>query len=311
MQLEQAQPTINLDPNLTPTESNLQPAEVPHWQQTWLNTQTPPFPFPPQIPQSNPTPRVSYLQPPPMRATNFTVALNSYTQNTLPNIVPVTRKRTGSPVYSRKAKLPRNSPRKRIDIYTCNFPIIGVPEKPNCNLYQNEFNTLSSIRTQILSRMCSRDQCRLIIFIGDFLLNFYASPEQVIREIIDLIQYVESRGHLITFAYLAYVPSYSRDPKAIKDHFTPRPDYTNYITIINNRLQRIAQQNPVRACFYNKHVGYNSRKDAYMPTDWERHSSTAESHLSYAQCLELTSAALIYRSHQFYLHVDLFINAVK
>merc|ERR1712082_519170 len=141
--------------------------------------------------------------------------------------------------------------------------------------------TLSSIRTQILSRMCSRDQCRLI-------------------------QYVESRGHLITFAYLAYVPSYSRDPKAVKDHFTPRPDYTNYITIINNRLQRIAQQNPVRACFYNKHVGYNSRKDAYMPTDWERHSSTAEAHLSYSQCMELTTAALIYRSHQFYLHVDLF-----
>merc|ERR1712082_49387 len=91
----------------------------------------------------------------------------------------------------------------------------------------------------------------------------------------------------------------------------PCPDYTNYITIINNRLQRLAQQNPVKACFNNKHVGYNSRKDAYMPTDWERHSSTAEAHLSYSQCMELTTAALIYRSHQFYLHIDLFINAVK
>ena len=246
-----------------------------------------------------------------MRATNFTVALNSYTQNTDPNLVPVTRKRSGSPVYSRKTKLPRNSPDKRIDIYTCQFPIQGVPERPNCNLYQSEFNSLSHIRNQIISKMCPPNQCRLIIFVSDFLLDFSVNAEHVIREIVELIQYVESKGHLITFAYVTYVPGYSRDPKATKDNFSPHPDHTNFIAIINNKLQQLARQNPINACFSNKHSGYNSRKDGYMPTDWEHHSSTAESHLSYAHCFELTPAALKYRSHQFYLHVDLFVNAVK
>ena len=133
----------------------------------------------------------------------------------------------------------------------------------------------------------------------------------MIREICEIINFVESKGHLITFGYLNYVPGYSRDPKAVKDDFVPQPDYTSYITKINDKLQQIAKHNPIKTSFYNKYAGYNSRKDAYMPTDWESHSSTAESHSSYSLCFKLTPAALKLRSHEFYKHVDQFINAVK
>ena len=198
-----------------------------------------------------------------------------------------------------------------MEIYTCNFTIQGVPNKTNCYLYQSRLTSLSLIRDQIVAKMCPPSQCRLLIFVSDFMLDFSVGAEQVIREIVDLIQYVESRGHVITFSYLNYVPGYSRDPKAVKDDFIPQPDHTNFITQINNKLQQIARHNPIKSSFYNKHSGYNSRKDGYMPTDWENHSSTAESHLSYSLCFQLTPAALKYRSHQFYLHVDQFVNAVK
>ncbi len=154
-----------------------------------------------------------------------------------------------------------------MDVYTCNFPIQGVPNKPNCYLYQSRLNSLLLIRDQIVAKICLPSQCRLLIFVSDFMLDFNAGAEQVIREIIELFQYIESRGHIITFAYVTYMPGYSRDPKAVKDHFTPQPDHTNFIAIINNKLQQIASHNPIKSCFYNKHSGYNSRKDGYMPTD--------------------------------------------
>ena len=151
----------------------------------------------------------------------------------------------------------------------------------------------------------------MLFFVVDFLLDFNVGPEQVIREITELIEYVEESGHVISFAYLMYVPGYSKDPKTVKDNFTPQPDFTNFITIINNRLQQIASRNPIKACFYNKSAGYNSRKNGYMPTDWEKHSSTSEAHLSYSKCFHLTPAALKTRAEFFYEHMELFRGAVK
>ena len=182
---------------------------------------------------------------------------------------------------------------------------------PNCYLYQSRQNSLSVIRQQIVDKLCPPSQCRLLIFVVDFLLDFNVGVEQVIREITELIELVEDSGHIISFAYLNYVPAYSKDPKTVKDHFSPQPDFTNYITIINNKLQQIASHNPIKACFYNKFSGYNSRKDSYMPTDWEKHSSTAEAHLSYSNCFQLSPAAIKFRAHKFYEHVDQFVNAVK
>ena len=63
------------------------------------------------------------------------------------------------------------------------------------------------------------------------MLDFSVGAEHVIREIVDLIQYVESRGHVITFSYLTYVPGYSSDQKAVKDNFSPHPDHTNFIIL--------------------------------------------------------------------------------
>ena len=44
----------------------------------------------------------------------------------------------------------------------------------------------------------------------------------------EIIKYVESHGHLITFSYLPYVPAYSRDPHT-KPSFTLQSDQTKYL----------------------------------------------------------------------------------
>ena len=79
--------------------------------------------------------------------------------------------------------------------------------------------------------------------------------EQVLSKIQEIIQYVESRGHLITFSFLPYVPAYSKDPKAIKDSFTPEPDQTPYIFSVNDKIKAFAQLNPIKICFNHKNVG--------------------------------------------------------
>ena len=104
--------------------------------------------------------------------------------------------------------------------------------------------------------MCPANQCRLIIFVSDFALDFSTSIEQVLSELQEIIQYVESRGHLITFAFLPYVPAYSRDPRT-KPSFTPQPDQTQYISAINDKLKTFAVLNPIKVCFNHKNVGYN------------------------------------------------------
>merc|ERR1712082_98390 len=100
--------------------------------------------------------------------------------------------------------------------------------------------------------MCSPSQCRLIIFISDFLLDFSAEVQKVLSEISEIVQYVESRGHLITFSFLPYMRGYSKDPKAVKDSFVPQPDPTNFIAMVNDKLQSFAQHNAIKSCFYNK-----------------------------------------------------------
>ncbi len=64
--------------------------------------------------------------------------------------------------------------------------------------------------------MCPANQCRLIIFVSDFVLDFSTDLEQVLSKIQEIIQYVESRGHLITFSFLPYVPWYSKIQKQLK-----------------------------------------------------------------------------------------------
>ena len=140
--------------------------------------------------------------------------------------------------------------------------------------------------------MCPANQCRLIIFVSDFVLDFSTSIEQVLSKLQEIIQYVESRGHLITFSFLPYVPAYSKDPRVTKDSFIPQPDQTQYINAINDKIQTFALLNPIRACFNHKNVGYNSKKTAYKSTDWQNHSSTVEPHLSFQHCFQYTPQAL-------------------
>ncbi len=103
--------------------------------------------------------------------------------------------------------------------------------------------------------MCPASQCRLIIFVSDLVLDFSVDVEQVLSQIQEMIQFVESRGHLITFSFLRYVPGYSKDSKATKDSFTPEQDQTPYIFAVNDKIKNIAQHNPIKSCFNNKHIG--------------------------------------------------------
>ena len=93
-----------------------------------------------QTPPNSGFPSYNPLCPPPRRATNFTPALDNFTTDTMPDHIVVSRKRSGTPVYSVKAKLPRNSTEKRIYIYTANHPITGVPPHSNCYLLQSQNN---------------------------------------------------------------------------------------------------------------------------------------------------------------------------
>ena len=157
--------------------------------------------------------------------------------------------------------------------------------------------------------MCHISQCRLIIFISDFALDILVPIEQVLCLLQQILQFVESRGHLITFAFLLYVPAYSRDPRT-KPSFTPVPDHTNYLIKLNDQIKIFALRNPLKICFNHKRIGYNAKNDRYKGKDWHSYSSTVDFHLSFQFCFSYTQDALRQRSIDFYPHVNNFVNSV-
>ena len=87
--------------------------------------------------------------------------------------------------------------------------------------------------------MCESQERRLIIFVSDFKLDFSVQVELVLRLLQEMMQYVESSGHIIAFAFVPYVPTYSRD-FSTKPSFSQEPDHTNYlVTIIEQNLRQI------------------------------------------------------------------------
>ena len=132
-------------------------------------------------------------------------------------------------------------------------------------MFQEPNNTLDNIFGQIKSRMCNSRECRLVIFIVEFLLNFTISVEATIDKIDQIYQFVEAHGHMITFAYLPYIPAISKDPKT-KLSILPSPNHTDYFVTLNNHLQILAGANPIKQAFSNKLVSYNHEKDNYKPS---------------------------------------------
>ena len=158
--------------------------------------------------------------------------------------------------------------------------------------------------------MCNSPECRLVKFIVDFLLDFSVLVEVTKAKFEQIIQFVESHGHLVTFAFLPYVPAYSKDPKT-KLHIEPAQNHTNFLVSLNNFLQILAGANPIRQAFSNKLVGYNHERDNYKPTSWLGYNSTAPPHLRFSCCRNYTPRKLTIRSNHFFNHVKKFVTSLK
>ena len=99
-----------------------------------------------------------------------------------------------------------------------------------------------------MERRIDSHNCRLIIFISDFQLCHLDSLEATLDNINRIYNYVESHGHVVTFAFLPYVPDYSKDRKC-KTHTSPNPDLTDFLIDVNNRIQELAAANPIGQAF--------------------------------------------------------------
>ena len=233
-------------------------------------------------------------RPPPKRSVNLTPTLDSYTSDTSFNYIQVSRKRTGELLDSTQAKIPRKSTNKNIHICTANHSISGVEPKPNCLHFQSPINTLPVIFSQIKSKMCPIGKRRLIIFICDFALDFSIPIELFLSLHQEILQYVESRGHIITFSFLPYVPANSRDPRT-KPSISPQQDQIKYLITINDKIKAFALLNPLKICFNHKKVGYNSKKDA---------------HLRFQLCFNYTPSFIRQISFDIYIYVNNFVNSI-
>ena len=162
-----------------------------------------PPPPPPPSPTRFGTP--APLQAPLRRAQHSsTPILDHFMPNPAPAFTPTSRKRSGAFQYSKRAKMPRNSSHIKIQIYSAQHHVTGT--KPNVELFHDSANTLDSILTQIMNRRSDARNCRLIIFISDFQLCPSDSVHATIDKIDRIYNYVESHGHLVSFAYLAMSP---------------------------------------------------------------------------------------------------------
>ena len=222
--------------------------------------------------------------------------------------IPQNRKRNGSISYSTKTKYPHNTSNVKSHVYTASHSITGF--KHNVDFFQDPNNTLDNISAQIDSKMCNSRECRLVIFIADFLLDFSVPVEATKDKIYQIYHLVESKGHITTLVYLPYVPAISNNPKT-KFPISPSSNHTNYLVTLNNRLQVLASANPIKQDFSNKLFSYNHEKDNYKASSWQGLSSTASPHLRFSSCFTYTPRELITRSTHFFNHVEKFITSLK
>ena len=169
---------------------------------------------------------------------------------------------------------------------------------------------MDSILTQIQDRRSDSRVCRLVIFITDFQICSSDSAQATLDKIEQIYRFVDSHGHIVTFTFLPYVPALSKDPKC-KVNTVPTPDHTNYLVMINNRIQALATGNPIGQAFSNKTVGYNHCKNNYKPSSWRDYNTTAPEALRFSCCFTYTDRELITRSTHFFNHVEKFIDSLR
>ena len=56
-------------------------------------------------------------------------------------------------------------------------------------------------------QLCDSRETRMVIFVSDFKLEFFVPVEQVIGQMCEIMIFFETRGHLLTFAFLAFAPA--------------------------------------------------------------------------------------------------------
>ena len=99
----------------------------------------------------------------------------------------------------------------------------------------------------------------MVIFVSDFKLEFNVPSGQVVGQMNEMMLYFESRGHVLSFAFLPFPLAFSRDPP-VNPTYQPSPDHTSYIVSLNVQIKAFAVRNPIPACFSNRHVGLSSNK---------------------------------------------------
>ena len=135
--------------------------------------------------------------------------------------------------------------------------------------------------------------------------------EQVLEQISRIVHFIESKGSVVTFSFLPYVPSYSKDPN-VKTVYFPFPDKSAYITTLNNLFKDLGSRNPLGSCFSNRRVGLSATRKQVKPQDWAGYDSAAPNQtLAYANCFTYTPSVLANRSSFLLSHINSFLNVLS
>ena len=76
----------------------------------------------------------------------------------------------------------------------------------------------------------------MVIVVSDFKLEYNVPVGQVIGLMNEMMFYFESRGHVLSFAFLPFPPAFSCDP-TVNPTYEPFPDRTNYIVGLNIKIK--------------------------------------------------------------------------
>ena len=103
---------------------------------------------------------------------------------------------------------------------------------PNCNVYQSPNNTLTNMDRHVRENLGDSQLVRSVIFILDFQMDFQVPVSDVLEQMTEVVKYIKSQGHVITFSFLPFAPANSKDPN-VKTAYFPSPNWSTYIVSLN------------------------------------------------------------------------------
>ena len=127
----------------------------------------------------------------------------------------------------------------------------------------------------------------------------------MLRQMSEMVQYVECRGHTVTFAFLAFALSYSRDPN-VRTVYVPSPDCTDYIVSLNALIKTLGSRNPLGSCFSNRRVGLSATRKQVKSQDWQGYNSATDNlTVAFENCYTYTTSVLANWSFDYISHVNI------